>query len=139
MKITGVETLRLENEDLCYVRVRTDEGVTGLGETCFGPEAVEAYVHESSSAPPFIGQIRWRSSGMLAISRVFTSAMAGPGCRRGPTRPSTWRCGTSWVRRSASQPLYQLWGGRCRDRVRIYNTCAGFKYGQKEARHPGCA
>ena len=55
MKITGVQTVYLENEDLCYVRVRTDEGVTGLGETCFGPRAVAAYIHESA-APRLIGQ-----------------------------------------------------------------------------------
>src|SRR6202030_4158084 len=55
VKITGIETLRLENEDFCYLRVHTDEGISGLGETCFGPQAVEAYVHESV-ASRLIGQ-----------------------------------------------------------------------------------
>ena len=48
MKITGIETVRVDQfPEFTGLLVHTDEGVTGLGETCFGPEAVEAYVHES--------------------------------------------------------------------------------------------
>ncbi len=56
MKTTAVETLRLgEFPNLIWVRVHTDEGVIGLGETFFGAEAVEAYIHESV-APYLLGQ-----------------------------------------------------------------------------------
>ena len=56
MKVTAVETLRLgEFPNLIWVRVHTDEGVTGLGETFFGAEAVEAYIHESV-APYLLGK-----------------------------------------------------------------------------------
>ncbi|HEU0114400.1 MAG TPA: mandelate racemase/muconate lactonizing enzyme family protein, partial [Thermomicrobiales bacterium] len=56
MKVTGIETLRLgEFPNLLYVRVHTDEGVVGLGETFFGAQAVEAYLHESV-APYLLGQ-----------------------------------------------------------------------------------
>jgi len=42
MKITALETLRLaEFSNLLWVRLHTDEGLIGLGETFFGPEAVE--------------------------------------------------------------------------------------------------
>ena len=133
MKITGVETLRLEKEDLCYVRVRTDEGVTGLGETCFGPEAVEAYVHESV-APRLIGQDPLEIERHARDLPRFYIGHGGTGVS---TRAHSAIDLALWdiLGKVASQPLYQLWGGRCRDRVRIYNTCAGFKYGQKEARH----
>ena len=56
MKVSAVETLRLgEFPNLLWVRVHTDEGVTGLGETFFGAEAVEAYIHESV-APYLLGK-----------------------------------------------------------------------------------
>ena len=32
------------------------------------------------------------------------------------------------LREGASQPVHQLLGGLCRDKLRIYNTCAGYQY-----------
>jgi L-alanine-DL-glutamate epimerase-like enolase superfamily enzyme len=32
---------------------------------------------------------------------------------------------------SAGQPVHQLLGGRSRDRIRVYNTCAGYRYVRK--------
>ena len=48
MKITRIDTVRLrEHPNLCWVEVRTDAGLTGLGETFFGAGAVEAHIHET--------------------------------------------------------------------------------------------
>ena len=48
MKITALETLRLQEfGNLIFVRLQTDEGLVGLGETFMGPQAVEAYLHET--------------------------------------------------------------------------------------------
>ena len=56
MKITGVETIRLgEFPNLIWVRLQTDEGLTGLGETFMGAAAVEAYLHETV-APKLLGR-----------------------------------------------------------------------------------
>ena len=53
MKVTGLETILVgEFPNLCYVRVHTDEGVSGLGETFFGAEAVSAWVHETAAVLP---------------------------------------------------------------------------------------
>lgn len=42
MKITAIETLRLEEfGNLVWVFIETDEDLVGLGETLFGPQAVE--------------------------------------------------------------------------------------------------
>jgi L-alanine-DL-glutamate epimerase-like enolase superfamily enzyme len=47
LKITEVETIRLgEFPNIIWVRVHTDEGLVGLGETFMGAQAVEAYIHE---------------------------------------------------------------------------------------------
>jgi L-alanine-DL-glutamate epimerase-like enolase superfamily enzyme len=46
MKIAGLETIRVaEFPNLLWVRVETDAGLTGLGETFFGAAAVVAYIH----------------------------------------------------------------------------------------------
>ena len=45
MKITSLETIRLaEFANLVWVRLHTDDGLVGLGETFMGAAAVEAYL-----------------------------------------------------------------------------------------------
>ena len=47
MRITGLETIRIEERpNLLWVSVETNEGPSGLGETFFAAETVEAYLHE---------------------------------------------------------------------------------------------
>lgn len=48
MKITALETLRTEEfSNVLWVRVHTDSGPIGLGETFYGAGAVEAHIHET--------------------------------------------------------------------------------------------
>ena len=126
MKITALETIRLaEFGNLVWVRLHTDDGLVGLGETFMGAAAVEAYLHESV-APKLIGQdplqiearnaslnnyLGWRGSGVetrgnsavdLALWDIYGKAIG--------------------------QPVSIALGGRSRDTIRTYNTCAGYKY-----------
>ena len=56
MKIEAIETLRLsEFGNLLWVHLHTDTGIVGLGETFFGPQAVEAHIHETV-APLLLGR-----------------------------------------------------------------------------------
>ena len=56
MKITKVETIRLDSlPNIAYVRIHTDEGLVGLGETFFGAGAVTAWLHETA-APYLLGK-----------------------------------------------------------------------------------
>ena len=48
MKITAIETLRTEEfANVLWVRVHTDSGIVGLGETFYGAGAVEAHIHDT--------------------------------------------------------------------------------------------
>ena len=48
MKIVSIETLRTaEFANVIWVRVHTDAGVIGLGETFYGAGAVEAHIHDT--------------------------------------------------------------------------------------------
>ena len=56
MKIVKLETIRIEERpNILWLRVYTDEGLIGLGETFFSAETVETYIHEFV-APRVIGR-----------------------------------------------------------------------------------
>ena len=47
MKITAIETIQnTQYSNLVWVKIYTDEGLTGLGETFRNPEAIISYLHE---------------------------------------------------------------------------------------------
>jgi galactonate dehydratase len=138
MKITAIETVRIaERPNLIWLRVETDEGVTGLGETFFGAATVEAHVHEYI-APRVIGR------DPLEIDRLSRDLMGYVGFRstgaemRGNSAfdIALWDL---WGR-ATNQPIAQLLGGFTRRDIRTYNTCAGTEYikratGQKTANY----
>ena len=53
MRITNLETIRLgEFPNIIFVRLHTDAGLVGLGETFFGAAEVEAYLHDTAAGRP---------------------------------------------------------------------------------------
>ena len=47
MKITGLETVQLgDYPNLLWLRVHTDQGIVGLGETFYAAGTVASYIHE---------------------------------------------------------------------------------------------
>ena len=126
VKVSAVETLRLgEFPNLLWVRVQTDEGVTGLGETFFGAEAVEAYIHESV-APYLLGKDPLHIDKHARALTPYVGYASGGVEGRGNSAVdiALWDLFGRWV----GQPIYQLLGGPSRERIRIYNTCAGYRY-----------
>ena len=126
MKITALETLRLgEFANLLWVRLHTDEGLVGLGETFMGPQAVEAYLHESV-APKLLGR------DPLAIEAIHRSLdnYLGWGASGVETRGNSAVDLALWdlFGKAHGKPVADMLGGRSRDRIRVYNTCAGYKY-----------
>jgi L-alanine-DL-glutamate epimerase-like enolase superfamily enzyme len=126
MKITAVETVRLgEFPNLIWVRLRTDEGLTGLGETFMGAAAVEAYIHESA-APKLIGRDPIQ---IEAINKSLINYLGwrGTGVE---TRGNSAIDIALWdlFGKAIGRPVCEALGGKSRDRIRVYNTCAGYKY-----------
>jgi L-alanine-DL-glutamate epimerase-like enolase superfamily enzyme len=126
MRITAVETIRLDEfANVLWVQVHTDAGLSGLGETFFGARAVEAFIHESA-APQLIGQ---DPLAIERLSRVLTPYVGytGTGAEtrgRSAVDVALW----DLLGKHAGVPVYQLLGGLTRERVRTYNTCAGYRY-----------
>ena len=131
MKINAIETVRIEEfPNLLWVHVMTDEGLVGLGETFFGPGAVEAHIHETI-APILLGQdptLIGRHHGKLIGYVGFTGSSAE---QRGRSAIdiALWDI---WGK-ATNQSIHQLLGGAVRDDVRVYNTCAGYRYVRKSS------
>ncbi|WP_447920280.1 mandelate racemase/muconate lactonizing enzyme family protein [Achromobacter aegrifaciens] len=126
MKIVEIETLRpAEHPNVLWVLVHTDEGITGLGETFFGARSAEAYIHEWAAAkligedPLQIDRHAKRLSGYLGF-RSAGAEMRG----NSALDIALWDI----FGKATGQPIYQLLGGKYRDSIRTYNTCAGPHY-----------
>lgn len=126
MKITELETLRIaERPNILWLRVHTDEGVTGLGETFLGAAAVETYVH-AELAPKVLGQdprrIEQLSRDVIGALGFRSSGVEGRG--NSAFDIALWDI----LGKLTGQPVAQLLGGFTREWVRTYNTCAGTEY-----------
>jgi galactonate dehydratase len=126
MKITAVETIVVDEfPNLCWVRVHTDEDVVGLGETFFAARAVSEWVHEVA-AGYLLGkdplQIDRHWQGLNPFVGFGASAVENRG--RSAIDIALWDV----LGKVCGQPIFQLLGGASRDRIRTYNTCAGYRY-----------
>ena len=127
MKITALETLRLEEfGNIVFVRLHTDEGVVGLGETFMGPKAVEAYLHETV-APKVLGRDPLQIEAINADLSRFYLGWSSAGAE---TRGNSAMDIALWdiFGKAHVKPICDMLGGRSRDKIRVYNTCAGYKY-----------
>ena len=127
MKITALETIRIEEfGNLIFVRLHTDEGIIGLGETFMGPKSVEAYLHETV-APKIIGEDPLQIEKINARLAGYYLGWRSSGAE---TRGNSAIDIALWdiFAKAHGKPLCDILGGRSRDTIRVYNTCAGYKY-----------
>lgn len=129
MTINAVETLRLEDHpNLLWVRVHTSEGVSGLGETYFGAPASEADIHDRI-APIILGQDPSRIEYLNMKMQPYVG-FTGSGAEvraLAAVDVALW----DLAGKRANLPLCDLLGGRTRDKIQVYNTCAGPNYVSK--------
>jgi L-alanine-DL-glutamate epimerase-like enolase superfamily enzyme len=127
MKITFLETLRLEEfYNVLWVRVGTDAGPIGLGETFYGAGAVEAHIHETLAE-------RLLGRDPLQIERLNKEMVNLPMAQS--STGVEYRAASAidialWdlFGKICGQPVHQMLGGLCADKLRVYNTCAGYRY-----------
>jgi len=143
MEITGVETIALNDMDFeetgwvgeiaddyrrnLFLRLHTDEGLVGLGETYPRPSVDAELIHEHL-APALVGrnpqnvERLWRD--------VFRHANYWGGYGGAEMRAQSAVDIALWdlKGKAAGDPIYDLLGGRCRDSLRTYNTCYEGEY-----------
>jgi galactonate dehydratase len=129
MKITAVETIYIPRGvtvhvgaiTYLWVRIHTDMGIIGLGESYPNAEAEAAIVHSRLAAvllgkdPSAIDRL-WADM-FLAVSY---SGWAGAEMRAiSAVDIALW----DLLGKAMGQPVYKLLGGASRQSIRIYNTC----------------
>ncbi len=126
MKITQLETIRLnEFPNILWVRIHTDDSIVGLGETFMGAAAVEAYLHEWV-APKLLGK---NPLDIEARNKELTGYLGWRGS--GVETRGNSACDIAlWdiFGKVANMPIHTALGGKSRDAIRGYNTCAGYQY-----------
>lgn len=128
MKITAIETLHLARGNTVHagpiqwlwVRIHTDGGFTGLGETYPSVLAEKAVVRRL--APVLLGR------NPLEIDRLWADmflAVSYSGWAGAEIRAISAIDIALWdlAGKAAGMPVYQLLGGASRESIRIYNTC----------------
>ncbi|MBP2302690.1 mandelate racemase/muconate lactonizing enzyme family protein [Azospirillum picis] len=127
MKITQLETLRTDEfSNVVWVRVHTDAGIVGLGETFYGAGAVEAHIHDVLAARLLgMDPLRIEAHARELVNLPMAQSSTGAEYRAASAIDlALWDI----LGKVCGQPVHQMLGGLCHDRVPVYNTCAGYGY-----------
>ena len=132
MKITRIETVYWKTRDdapfwphWTWLKVSTDAGVSGIGET-YPRNSVEAAMAHSA-APSLIGRDPRDIERIWAdLYRAFDFQIAGGTEIRvlSAIDLALW----DLLGNALEAPVYRLIGGKANPRVRLYNTCFPYKY-----------
>lgn len=120
MRIVDVQTYLVGNpwKNWLFVRLITDEGIYGIGEGSLGhlSRTVEAAIHEIK--PLIIGLDVFQTE--LLVMRLSRHVYADGGqikmCAISALEIACWDA----IGKALNQPIYNLVGGACRDKVRAY-------------------
>ena len=127
-RFTHIDAFRFRES----LEVHTDAGLVGLGESYFGAKLVEAYgdevahhcllskyiLHIGEHAKDLNGYLNYSSSGtQTRDDSAIDIALRDP-----PFDKIT------------DQPVYRLLVAPCRQKIRSYNSCAGYRYARTHPR-----
>src|SRR5688572_30786639 len=136
-RITAIETAIPSDilPGLLLIRIHTDGGLIGNGETYYAPHAVAALIHDWM-ARRLIGQ------DALAIEshwRFFYERCANFGVRGAELRAISAIDLALWdiLGQVCNQPIYRLLGGPVRAQIPVYNSLGNPSYGRAPGRDQG--
>jgi L-alanine-DL-glutamate epimerase and related enzymes of enolase superfamily len=129
MRITSIETITMERGitvhagpiQWMWVRIHTDEGLTGLGETYPSPHAAEEVIHRSL-APVLLGRDPSAIDKLWLdmYQRVSYAGWAGAEMRAiSAIDIALW----DLAGKASNTPIFKLLGGASRGSIPVYNTC----------------
>ena len=122
MKITHIGSVLLKPTGWVLIKVKTDEGITGIGEAYHGAGVHQIAVDERLTKP-LIGQ---DPRNVDKLFRDMMGAMSASGFYQGAVMSAISGIESAlWdiTGQAAGVPIWQLLGGKFRDKIRIYNDC----------------
>src|SRR5437763_1319271 len=124
MKITAIESLQwAAYPRLLVIRVHTDEGIIGVGETVDKVHGSKGALH-GTIAPLVLGQDPRDIEGIwrFVFDNIMYHGYAGAELRAlSGLEVALWDI----LGKVYNAPLYHLLGGRIREAIPTYNTCIG--------------
>jgi L-alanine-DL-glutamate epimerase-like enolase superfamily enzyme len=137
IRITAIETVIPDDvmPGLMLLRIHTDAGIIGHGETYYAPHAVSSLLHDWMAR-------RLLGGDALAIEshwRFLYERAANFGVRGAELRAISAIDLALWdiLGQVCQQPIYRLLGGPVRDRVAVYNSCGNPSYGRRPGGEQG--
>jgi L-alanine-DL-glutamate epimerase-like enolase superfamily enzyme len=122
MKITHIGSVLLKPTGWVLIKVKTDEGITGIGEAYHGAGVHQIAVDERLTKP-LLGQ---DPRNVDKLFRDMMNSMSASGFYQGAVMSAISGIESAlWdiTGQAAGVPIWQLLGGKFRDKIRIYNDC----------------
>jgi galactonate dehydratase len=120
MKITAIDTYIAGNpwKNWLFAKVSTDEGMHGIGEgtlNYFG-KTVETAIHELKPFVLGMDPFQVEILSQRLIRDVYTDGAQIHMCAVAAIEIACWDI----IGKACNQPVYNLWGGRCHEKLRAY-------------------
>ncbi|MCL6505739.1 MAG: mandelate racemase/muconate lactonizing enzyme family protein [Bryobacteraceae bacterium] len=120
MRIVSIQTYIAGNpwKNWLFAKVATDEGIYGIGEgtlNCFA-RTVEAAIHELKPFVVGMDPFQVEVIGQRLIRDVYSEGGQIHMCAVAAIEMACWDI----IGKACNQPVYNLWGGRCHEKLRAY-------------------
>ena len=120
MRITAIETYIAGNpwKNWLFTKLKTDEGLYGIGEGTvnFFAKTVETAIHEIKPLILGMDPFQIEAISQRLIRDVFTDGAQIHMCAVAAIEIACWDI----IGKACGQPVYNLLGGRCREKLRAY-------------------
>jgi galactonate dehydratase len=120
MRITAIDTYIAGNpwKNWLFAKVSTDEGIHGVGEGTLNyfAKTIEAAIHELTPLILGMDPFQVESISQRLIRDVYSEGAQIHMCAAAAIEIALWDI----IGKATNQPIYNLWGGRCHEKLRAY-------------------